>query len=79
LLKARAIENGAYVFAPAQGGDHANGRKTYGHSLIIDPWGNVLGDGGEKPGVTLAEIDTKKVLEARNRIASLTHDKNVAI
>jgi predicted amidohydrolase len=79
LLKARAIENGAYVFAPAQSGDHANGRKTYGHSLIVDPWGNVLGDGGDEPGVTIAEIDIKKVMQARNRIASLTHDKNVDI
>lgn len=79
LLKARAIENGAFVFAPAQCGDHANGRKTYGHSLVVDPWGNILADGGEEPGVTIAEIDIKKVTQARNRIASLTHDKNVAI
>jgi len=56
LLQARAIENGAFVFAPGQVGDHANGRKTYGHSLIIDPWGQVLGDGGDEVGVTIAEI-----------------------
>ncbi|MBT5187137.1 MAG: carbon-nitrogen hydrolase family protein [Kordiimonadaceae bacterium] len=79
LLQARAIENGAYLFAPAQVGDHANGRKTYGHSLIIDPWGQILGDGGEEVGVTIAEIDLNNVIEARNRIAALTHDKNVAI
>jgi deaminated glutathione amidase len=79
LLKARAIENGAFVFAPAQVGDHANGRKTYGHSLIIDPWGKILADGGDSIGTTIAEIDINQAIEARNRIASLTHDKNVVI
>ena len=79
LLKARAIENGAYVFAPAQVGDHKNGRKTYGHSLIIDPWGEVVCDGGEDVGVSIAEINMEKVEEARNRIASLTHDQKVVI
>ncbi|MEZ5757678.1 MAG: carbon-nitrogen hydrolase family protein [Emcibacteraceae bacterium] len=79
LLKARAIENGAFVFAPAQVGNHRNGRHTFGHSLIIDPWGNILADGGDKPGVIIAEIDMAKVAEARNKIAALTHDKNIAI
>ena len=79
LLQARAIENGAFVFAPAQGGEHTNGRRTYGHSLIVDPWGTILGDGGDEIGVTVAEIDMKLVTRARNRIASLTHDKNIAI
>lgn len=79
LLRARAIENGAYVFAPAQVGEHAGGRKTYGHSLIIDPWGHILGDGGTDTGVTLAEIDMEKVYQSRNLIGSLTHDKNIAI
>ena len=79
LLKARAIENGAYVFAPAQVGNHKNGRKTYGHSLIIDPWGEVVCDGGEDVGVSIAEINMEKVEEARNRIASLTHDQKVVI
>ena len=50
LQRARAIENGAFVFAPAQCGTHAEGRETYGHSLIVDPWGTVLADGGEEPG-----------------------------
>ena len=50
LQRARAIENGAFVFAPAQCGTHAEGRETYGHSLIVDPWGEVLADGGEEPG-----------------------------
>ena len=79
LLKARAIENGAYVFAPAQVGDHRNGRKTFGHSLIIDPWGEVVCDGGEEIGVSIAEIDLEKVSAARSRIAALTHDQKVAI
>jgi len=79
LLKARAIENGAFVFAPAQAGDHSNGRRTFGHSLVVDPWGNILADGGDQNGVTIAEIDMSKVAEARKRIASLTHDKNIAI
>ncbi len=79
LLKARAIENGAYVFAPAQVGLHINGRKTYGHSLIIDPWGEILVDGRTEEGIIIAQIDMKKSQEARNRIASLTHDKNVVI
>lgn len=79
LLKARAIENGAFIFAAAQVGDHRNGRKTFGHSLVIDPWGNILADGGEETGVTIAEVDLSEVLSARNQIASLTHDKNIAI
>ena len=79
LLRARAIENGAYIFAPAQVGDHKNGRKTFGHSLVIDPWGEVVCDGGEEIGVSIAEIDLDKVQEARKRIASLTHDKKVVI
>jgi predicted amidohydrolase len=79
LLRARAIENGAYVFAPAQVGDHADGRKTFGHSLVVDPWGNIVADGKNKPGVIMADIDMSLVAKARNQIASLTHDKNIAI
>jgi len=76
LLRARAIENGCYVFAPAQCGEHENGRKTYGHSLIIDPWGEVLADGGEETGFVCAEIDPAKVTAARAKIPSLTHDRD---
>jgi predicted amidohydrolase len=75
LQRARAIENGAYVFAPAQCGTHAEGRETFGHSLIVDPWGTVLADGGEESGVILAEIDPDQVAEARRRIPSLGHDR----
>ena len=75
LQRARAIENGCYVFAPAQCGDHAEGRQTYGHSLIVDPWGTVLADGGEEVGFVLAEIDPASIAEARRRIPALTHDR----
>ncbi|HTT78390.1 MAG TPA: carbon-nitrogen hydrolase family protein, partial [Stellaceae bacterium] len=61
LLRARAIENGAFVFAPAQWGEHPVGRKSYGHSLIVDPWGEVLTDGGEEVGFVTARIDPAKI------------------
>jgi predicted amidohydrolase len=75
LLRARAIENGAFVIAPAQGGLHENGRETFGHSLIVAPWGEILAEGGTEPGVFMAEIDPGKVDEARGRVPSLTHDR----
>ena len=78
LLRARAIETGCFVFAPAQCGEHAEGRKTYGHSLIVDPWGEVLADGGEEPGVVTAEIDPARVREARRMVPSLGHDRPYA-
>ncbi len=77
LLRARAIESGCFVFAPAQGGVHENGRETYGHSLIIDPWGEVLAEAGTDPCVILAEIDPAKIKDARSRIPSLTHDRAI--
>ena len=75
LMRARAIETGCFVFAPAQCGDHAGDRQTYGHSLIISPWGVVLADGGEQPGYILAQIDTDEIAEARQKIPSLNHDR----
>lgn len=75
LQRARAIENGAFVFAPAQCGTHAEGRQTFGHSLIIDPWGEVLADGGAEPGIVLAQIDPEAVTSARARVPSLRHDR----
>ena len=79
LLRARAIENGAFVLAPAQTGFHAEaggkGRRTYGHSLAIAPWGEVLADGGTEPGVTLVDIDLTQVADARGRVPSLQHDR----
>lgn len=78
LLRARAIENGCFVFAPAQCGEHAEGRKTYGHSLIVAPWGEVLAEAGEEPGLILAEIDPAKIAEARRAVPSLGHDRPFA-
>ena len=75
LLRARAIENGGFVFAPAQCGEHAEGRKTYGHSLIVDPWGEVLADGGEEVGVVTARIDPALVAEARAKVPALASDQ----
>ena len=69
LLRARAIENQAYVIAPAQGGTHASGRRTYGHTMIIDPWGEVLGVQREGEGVVLAEIDLEHSRQLRRRFA----------
>ncbi len=78
LLRARAIETGCYVFAPAQTGEHAGGRRTYGHSLIVDPWGEVLADGGEATGIVVAEIDPGRVAQVRAAIPSLDHDRDIA-
>ncbi len=75
LLRARALETGSFMFAAAQSGMHENGRATYGHSLIVDPWGRVLADGGEELGFVAADIDPAQVDEARSRIPSLTHDR----
>lgn len=75
LLRARAIETGCFLLAPAQTGEHAEGRRTYGHSLIVAPWGEILADAGTKPGVITAEIDPAKVEEARSMISSLDHDR----
>jgi predicted amidohydrolase len=76
LARARAIETGSFVLAPNQCGTHAEGRKTWGHSLIVDPWGEVLADGGEDVGVVSATIDLDQVTEARRRIPALKHDRS---
>lgn len=75
LLRARAIETGAFIFAAAQGGSHEMGRSTYGHSLIISPWGEILSEAGVDPEVIYADIDVARVHEARSRIPSLSHDR----
>lgn len=75
LQRARAIETGCFVIAPAQAGQHENGRRTFGHSLIVDPWGQVLAEAGEDPGIIVADIDPAKVTEARTRVPALTHDR----
>lgn len=79
LLRARAIENGCFVFAAAQGGAHENGRETFGHSLIVDPWGAVLAEGGTEPGIVMAKIDPARVDDARRRIPSLQHGRRFAV
>ena len=75
LMRARAIENGCFVFAPAQWGEHAEGRRTYGHSLIVDPWGEVLADAGEGVGIISARIEVAAIAKARRMVPSLQHDR----
>jgi deaminated glutathione amidase len=78
LLRSRAIETGCYVLAPAQCGDHEDGRQTYGHALIVAPWGEVLADAGEEPGVIVADLDMGAVDRARAMVPSLDHDRDYA-
>lgn len=79
LLRARAIETGSYVIAAAQGGSHANGRATYGHSLVIDPWGKIIAElDHDRPGVLVAEIDAAAVVEARKRVPALANARDFA-
>jgi deaminated glutathione amidase len=76
LLQARAIETGAYLLAPAQGGRHESGRETYGHSLAVGPWGEVVAEiAGDAPGVAVCDIDPAVVAEARRRVPALGHDR----
>lgn len=75
LLRARAIETGSFVIAPAQTGQHHGGRRTYGHSMIISPWGKVLAEAGTEPGIVYAEIDLAEVDKARAAIPALLHDR----
>jgi predicted amidohydrolase len=79
LNRARAIENGCYVLAAAQGGRHENGRETFGHSLVVDPWGRVIAEGGTEPGVVFAEIDPAEVAKARGRVPSLQHGRRFEV
>jgi predicted amidohydrolase len=78
LMRARAIETGCFVLAPAQCGEHAEGRRTYGHSIIVGPWGEVLAEAGDAPGHVIVEIDPAQVAEARRKIPSLKHDRTVS-
>lgn len=79
LIRARAIETGSFVVAAAQGGRHENGRETYGHSLVVDPWGRILAEGGTDPDVIMAEIDPAEIAAARARIPSLQHGRRFEI
>ena len=80
LLRARAIETGCFILAPAQTGfhteSHGKGRRTHGHSLAIAPWGEILADAGAEPGVTLVDLDLSAVDQARGRVPSLSHDRS---
>ena len=73
LLRARAIENQAYVLAPAQGGQHPNGRRTWGHSMLIDPWGQILGEVDQGPGLALAQIDRQELARVRSQLPARQH------
>ena len=77
LLRARAIEAGLFVIAAAQSGQHDDGRRTFGHSLVIDPWGEVVADGGEGNGLVFANIDLARIAEVRARIPVLSHRKPI--
>lgn len=79
LVRARAIENGSFVLAAAQGGMHENGRETFGHSLAVDPWGRIIAEGGTEPGVIMAEIDPAEVTAARAKVPSLQHGRRFDI
>lgn len=80
LVRARAIENGAFIIAAAQGGDHEDGRETYGHSMIVDPWGKVLAEAEhDEPAVVLAEIDREASAQARQKIPNLRNQKSFAV
>jgi predicted amidohydrolase len=79
LLRARAVENGCFVIAAAQGGRHESGRETFGHSLVVDPWGRIVAEGGTEPGVVFAEIDLSEIAAARARIPSLQHGRRFEI
>jgi len=73
LVKARAIENLCYVLAPAQGGRHENGRETYGHSLLVDPWGRVVDKRAEGAGIVIGDVDLTVIAECRERLPALKH------
>jgi nitrilase len=73
LLRARAVENQCYVLAPAQGGTHDNGRRTFGHTMLVDPWGEIQGVLPEGAGVVLGDIDFRRLHEVRNQLPALTH------
>lgn len=76
LLRARAIETGSFVLAPAQTGEHQGGRKTWGHSMIVGPWGEILAAAGKRPGIITADLDPAAVLKARSAIPALVHDRS---
>lgn len=79
MQRARAIETGCWILAPAQCGDHEDGRSTYGHAVIVSPWGEVVADAGEEPGYIVADLDLNRVAQARQSIPTLRHDRDFAM
>ncbi len=79
LLRARAIETQCFVFAAAQGGRHEHGRETFGHSLVVSPWGQILAEGGVQPSVIFADIDLSMIGDVRSRVPSLRHDREFTV
>ncbi|MEI6985242.1 MAG: carbon-nitrogen hydrolase family protein [Rhodospirillaceae bacterium] len=79
LLRARAIETGCFIIAPAQCGSHDGGRRTYGHSLIVDPWGEIMAEAGKEPGVITADIDMARVAECRGMVPALNHSRRFSL
>ncbi len=79
LLRARAIENGAYVIAAAQCGVHDGGRKTYGHSMVVNPWGKVIAEAGNEPCILYADVNQKEIANFRSAIPSLKHDRDITV
>lgn len=79
LQRARAIETGSFMISAAQGGTHEDGRETFGHSIIVDPWGRVLAEADDQPGVILAEVDLAKVADARSRIPTMKHTRSISV
>jgi len=79
LLRARAIETGAFILAADQGGLHENGRSTYGHSLVISPWGEILAEAGEDPQILLADVDLAESDAARAKVPSLRHGRDFEV
>ena len=80
LIRARAIETGCFVVAPAQGGKHEDGRETYGHSLIVAPWGEIIAEADHaEPGIIVADLDLDLVAKARGRVPSLGNDRTVPL
>ncbi len=77
LVRARAIETGCFVLAAAQQGTHRDGRRTYGHSMIVDPWGSVVAERSQDPGIILAQLDLSQVAQARQKIPCLQHDRQI--
>jgi predicted amidohydrolase len=79
LLRARAIETGSFVLAAAQGGRHESGRETYGHSLVVDPWGRILAEAQDQPGIILTDIDSEQAAVARRKIPTLRHQRGISV